>query len=317
MLPGKLRNVHQPIDATKVHESTKVDDRGNHTVANLTLEQSCQEVNADSRLSLLKESATRKHNVVAVFVQFNDLGFNLLAYVRLQIANSAHFDQGCGQETTKSDINDQTTLNHFNNQTFDDAVFFLNLFNVSPCAFVLCALLGQNEPAFFVLFLKDKCLNAVANFDDFIRVDVVLNGKFAGGDDTLSLVTDVEKDFITVNFDDDAFNDVAVIKIFDGRINGGEEIFSRANVVYSNLRCGRRGRCSSGHEVVGAFSSRDVREVPSVISTLDTDGVGAHLRPFCRCSVGGCIPGQANTHGHVQWYIKRVGRSHPLTYESF
>ena len=57
VLPGQFRDVHQTVNATKVNERTEVDDGRNHTVADLTLEQGGQEVNANSGLRLLKPSA--------------------------------------------------------------------------------------------------------------------------------------------------------------------------------------------------------------------------------------------------------------------
>jgi hypothetical protein len=89
----------------------------------------------------------------------------------------------------------------------------------------------------------------------------VLDGKFARRDYTFSLVTDVEKNFVTINLDNDAINNVSVIEVLDGLVNGGEEVLSRANVIYGDLWGAGRGRSSGGHGVVGAFDRWDKRKV--------------------------------------------------------
>ena len=87
---------------------------------------------------------------------------------------------------------DEATLDSFDDGAFDNAIGFLDLLDVSPSALVLCTLLGQNQTAFLVFLSDDKGLNGVADLDDFVRINVLLDGKLTGGDDTLSLVADVE-----------------------------------------------------------------------------------------------------------------------------
>ena len=49
------------------------------------------------------------------------------------------------------------------------------------------------------------------------------------------------KNFVTINLDDDAINNVSVIEVLDGLVNGGEEVLSRANVIYGDLWGAGRG----------------------------------------------------------------------------
>ena len=46
---------------------------------------------------------------------------------------------------------------------------------------------------------------------DLVRVDVIADRELAAGDDTLRLVTDVQKDLVLVDLDDDAGDDLAVL----------------------------------------------------------------------------------------------------------
>src|SRR5690606_9284098 len=74
-------------------------------------------------------------------------------------------------------------------------------------------------------------------------------GKFAGGDDTLGLVSDVEQNLIAIDLDDRAFDDVAVVEELQSLLDRGQEVLSRSDVVDGDLLGGRGGRC--GSHVVG------------------------------------------------------------------
>jgi hypothetical protein len=63
----------------------------------------------------------------------------------------------------------------------------------------------------------------------------VLDGKFAGRDYTLGLVTDVEENLVTIDLDDGSFDEVTVIEKLEGLFDRGKEIFSRSDVVDGNL----------------------------------------------------------------------------------
>ena len=92
--------MNQAVDPAQVHEGTKVDDGGHHTLAHLALLQLVQEFGTYLGLGLLQPSPARQDNVVALFVDFDDFGFDLLADVGVEVADAAHFDEGCGQEAT-------------------------------------------------------------------------------------------------------------------------------------------------------------------------------------------------------------------------
>ena len=247
VLPGQLGDVHQAVDAAEVDERAEVDDRGHDALADLALAQLVEELAAHLGLGLLEPLPAGQHHVVAVLVQLDDLGVQLAADVRLQVADAAHLDQGGGQEAAQADVQDQAALDDLDDGAGDDAVLFLDLLDRAPGALVLSALLGQDETAFLVLLLENQGLDVLADRDDLTGVDIVLDGQFAGGDDTLGLVADVEQDLVAVDLDDRALDDVAIVEVLDGQIDGCEEVLSRPDVVDRDLR-GGGGR---GGHVVG------------------------------------------------------------------
>ena len=74
-------------------------------------------------------------------------------------------------------------------------------------------------------------LDRVADLYDLTGVHVVLDGQLAGGDDALGLVADVEEDLVAVDLDDGAGDDVAVVEVLDRRVDRGDQVLGRADVV--------------------------------------------------------------------------------------
>ena len=90
-------------------------------------------------------------------------------------------------------------------------------------------------------FGEDQGFDLIADGHDLIGVDVVLDGELAGRDDAFGLVADVEQDFVAVNLDDGPFDDVAIVEVLDGLVDGGEKVLARADVVDGYLRRGDGG----------------------------------------------------------------------------
>ena len=238
--------MHQAVDPTEVDEGAEVDDRGHHALADGALDELVEELAANLGLSLLEPRAAGQNDVVAVLVQLDDLGFDLLADVRLEVADPAHLDQGGGQEAAQADVEDQAALDDLDDGALDGLVLLLELLDGAPGALVLCALLGQDQAAFFVLLGEDQGFDQVADGHNLIGVDVVLDGEFTRRDDTFGLVTDVEQNLVPVHLDDGPLDDVAIVEVLDGLVDSGEEVLGSANVVDGYLR---RGDGGTGHVV--------------------------------------------------------------------
>ena len=235
VLPRQLGNVDQAVNTAQINECAEIDDGGHDAFANLALLELGQEGLANFGLGLFEVLATGEHHIVAVLVELEDLGLDGLANVRGQVADATHFDQGCRQEATQTDVDDETTLDSFDNGAFDNAIGFFDLLDVAPSALVLCTLLGQNQTAFLVFLGDDKSLNGVADLDDFVRINVLLDGKLTGGNDALSLVADVEQDLVVIDLDDGTFDQITITEVLDGGIDCLDEVLFGADVVDGDL----------------------------------------------------------------------------------
>ena len=136
--------------------------------------------------------------------------------VGLQVADPAQLDERRGQEAAQADVEDQAALDDLDDRAADDAVLFLDLLDRAPGPLVLGPLLGQDQTAFLVLLLEDEGLDGVAQRHDLVRIDVVADRQLPGRDDALGLVADVEQDLVTVDLDDGALDDLAVLDLDHG-----------------------------------------------------------------------------------------------------
>lgn len=134
-------------------------------------------------------------------------------------------------------------LDNLDDRAGDDTVGLLDLLDVAPGALVLGALLREDQTTLLVLLLQDEGFDAVAHVDDLRRVDVVLDGELARGDDTLGLVPDVEEDLVAVDLHDGAFDEVSVVEELQCLFDRGKKVFSRPDVVDRDLLGCLVGRC--------------------------------------------------------------------------
>ena len=51
----------------------------------------------------------------------------------------------------------------------------------------------------------------------------MLDGELAREDDTLGLVADVKEDLVVVDLDDSALDDVAIVEVLDGLVDGCDQ----------------------------------------------------------------------------------------------
>src|SRR5699024_81687 len=150
----------------------------------------------------------------------------------------------------QSDVDDETALDDLDDGAGDDSVLVLDALDVTPGALVLRALLGEHQTAVLVLLGEDERLELVSDLDDLGGIDIVLDRQLARQDDAFGLVADVDEHLVAVDLDDGAFNDVSVVEVLDGLVDGGEEVVRAADVVDGNLLLLRRARRGGGHEVM-------------------------------------------------------------------
>lgn len=121
----------EAVDAAKIDECAEVDDGRDDAFANLALLELREEGLANLGLGLLEVLAAGQDHVVAVLVELEHLGLDLLTDVRREIAHAAHLDEGGRQEAAQADVDDQAALDSLDDSALDDAVVFLDLLDVA------------------------------------------------------------------------------------------------------------------------------------------------------------------------------------------
>src|SRR5581483_342881 len=269
VLPRELGDVHQAVDAAEVHEGPEVHDRGDRAPAALALLQRLEELLAPLALGLLQEGPAGQHDVIAVAVELDDLGLELLPDERVQVANPPQIHQRGRQEPAQADVEDQPPLHDLDHRALDRAARLHDLLDPPPGALVLRALLRQDETSLLVLLLQDEGFDVVADLHDLVRVDVVADRELLGGDDPLRLVADVEEDLVPIDLDDRSLDDVAVLEVAERGLHGLHQLLRRQVAlgrglgfarVYVDHLLPRARRAPGGWDLPWCECSRAARE---------------------------------------------------------
>ena len=208
----------QAVHPAEIDESAEIDHRGNDPGAVLAGLEIVEERLALLLLGLLQPGSARQHDIVAVLVELDDLGLEVLADVGLQVPHPAQFHKRGRQESPQADVHDQTALDDFDHQALDHSAGFLDALDLAPGPFVLGALLGQEQAPLLVLLGEDEGFDGLTHRDDLVGIDIVADRQFTAGDHALRLVADVEQNLVLVDPHDCAFDELAV---FDNNHGGG------------------------------------------------------------------------------------------------
>ena len=168
----------EAIYTAKVNECAEVDKGADSPLTDLPLLKLRQECFTHFRLGLLKVLTAGQDNIIAVLVKLKYFSLDLLPDIRRQVTYTAHLNEGCGKEAAKANINDEATLNSFNNGTFNNTVSFLDFLYIAPCTLILCTLLGKDKASVLIFLGNDQGFDSIADFDNVFRGDIFFDGEF-------------------------------------------------------------------------------------------------------------------------------------------
>src|SRR5918994_100944 len=247
-----------PTCTTEFGEGAEVHNRRHDTLPDLAGLEVGEELVALLPLGLFEVRPTREHDVVAVLVEIDDLGVEVAADERMEVAHAAQVDERRGQEAAQADVEDQPTLDDLDYGAGDDPVLLLDRFDRAPGPLVLGPLLRQDQAAVLVLLLEHQGFELLAEIDHLVGVDVVADRELARRDDALGLVANVEQHLVAVDLDDLAGHDVAVVELDDRGVNrigeglrpevienDGAAVGRGLGCCYSAIGAGRLRSCGS------------------------------------------------------------------------
>ena len=107
---------------------------------------------------------------------------NLVPIYGRKVTNTTELNERCGQEATQADVDDEATLDDFNDRAGDDLVGFLLGLDVAPRPLVLSTLLREKEATLFVLHREHEGFDDLAHDDHFAGIDVVADAELTARD---------------------------------------------------------------------------------------------------------------------------------------
>ena len=219
VVPGELGDVDQAVDAAQINESAEVNDGGNGALETHTRLKLGQDLGALSLTGLLEDNTTGQNDIVAVTIHLDNASLNTGAQIGVQILDSAQINEGCRQEATQADVEDQAALDDLDDFALHILALLELLLNTVPSTLVLRASLGEDETTFLVLLLKDHDFDGIAEFYNVCRINIFTDRQFARRNDALRLIADVKQNLIMLNLDDLTGHQISLIKICDVAVN--------------------------------------------------------------------------------------------------
>src|SRR5690606_32605410 len=132
-LPRHVSDVQQTVNAAQVNECTVVGQVLDDTLGFHTFLQGRQQRFALGAVFRFQNGTTGNDNVVALLVQLDDLGFQLIACQVSGVAHRTNINQGAWQDRTNAvDVNGEATLYLPVDDTLDHFLSFECLLQLFP-----------------------------------------------------------------------------------------------------------------------------------------------------------------------------------------
>ncbi len=187
VVPGKLGDVHQAIDAAQIDERAEVDDRGNRALEAHALRELVRISAALVLAALLEQNAAGQNDVVRLrSISMTRASISVLM-VHIEILDATEVDERSREEATQTDVENQAALDNLDDLAVDNLAGVELLLDAVPSTLVLGALLGQDQTTVLVLLLEYQSLDGSPRLNDVCRVSVLADGQLADRDNALGL----------------------------------------------------------------------------------------------------------------------------------
>ncbi len=229
-----------PSRSTKAPKSTMLEMVPGDQVAHV---HAVEDLLARAAALFFQHGAAAEHHVVAEAVELDDPALEGLAQELVQVGHPADVDQRGGQEAAHAQVEDETTLDHFDDVARDRGAFFGGLLDALPGPLEPRPLPGEDQPAVGVFFGEHESVDDVAHRDFFGRVDGLSDRQLVGRDYPFALVADVDEDFVLVDPHHSPGDDVPFFEGHDrGVVVGNHLPVDFDHEVLAALQCLLRSR---------------------------------------------------------------------------
>ena len=209
----------ESVYTAKVYEHTVGSDVLHGAFENLTLLEF-----ADNLLLLclefcLDECLVRNHYVAELLVDLHHLELHGLAHEHVVVADGVNVDLAAGEECLDAEhVDNHTTLRAALDEALDNLLVVKSSVDTLPTLAQAGLLVRKNQLTFLVFLIF------YVNFYDVANLQVGVVAKFAGGDNTVALVTNVDNDFFLVKRDYFTVNNLMLAHFVEGFVIGLLEV---------------------------------------------------------------------------------------------
>ena len=186
----------------------------------------CRRSRIRSRSSLRCSSSTaRRDSTTLLRLRLSSITLHSIVcpHVLVEVRHAADVDQRRGQEAAHAEVDDQSALDDLDHRALDRLAGLGRRLDAAPRLLEAGALLGQDQPAVLVLLGEDERVDLLAERDLVGGIHGLADRQLAGGDDPLGLVADVDQNFVVVDPDDVAGDDVTLGEGMQRRVVVGDD----------------------------------------------------------------------------------------------
>src|SRR5690606_29332405 len=199
--PADIRDVEQTVYTTQVDEDTKVGHVLDGTFEYLTLFEVVEDRDLLFLQVLLDEHLVRYDDVVVGVVYLDNLDFDSLVDILIEVADRLHINLRSRQECfdTKH-VDNKSTFRSAFHKTFDDFVVVERLLDIFPALDKLCLTSAENKLTHGIFTLFNEEVYFISN----LQIGHVL--EFGQRDKAVRLKPDVENNVAVVDAHHNAFH---------------------------------------------------------------------------------------------------------------
>ena len=219
--PGHISDVEEAVDTAEIDECTEVSDVFDSTFTDLTDLHILKKLSAHIFAGFCQEFAAGNDDILAIFVDLQDLQVEFLANVFVHVLYRADIDLGTGEERFHAiEVDDDTAFDAMFHETLDGAAFAIFGCDAVPCLDEFCFLQADSGHILFIFDFFEEDVKFVTDFGIFPAC-----AEFYCRNETFSFVADIKQCAILSFFHDTTVDDGVGCKIIFGFCI--EEIFHR------------------------------------------------------------------------------------------
>ena len=170
--------MNQSVDAVEIDEGAEVNDVRNLTFDDEPRLELIEDLLALTLACLFEHGAAREDDVVALPVDLDHLADDLRVQELVELSYAADVNKRGGKEAANTEVDDQATLDDFDDRALDCFAGLGGGLNAAPSLLEAGALLRNDQATFLILLRENEHVDLFAELNLFAGIDVLADRKF-------------------------------------------------------------------------------------------------------------------------------------------